>query len=45
MDIKDSIDLNKLSNNFDVAVIGGGIVGAGIIRDLALHGIKVFFIY
>ena len=44
MDIKDSIDLNKLSNNFDVAVIGGGIVGAGIIRDLALHGINAILI-
>ncbi len=26
---------------YDVVIIGGGINGAGLFRDLALHGAKV----
>lgn len=29
------------TGNFDVAIIGGGIIGAGIARDLALRGARV----
>jgi glycerol-3-phosphate dehydrogenase len=34
--------LNALSNEpFDLAIVGGGITGAGIARDAALRGLKV----
>src|SRR5690554_4942044 len=29
---------------YDVVIIGGGIVGAGILRDAALHGLKTLLI-
>lgn len=31
--------LNQLNNHIDTLIIGGGIVGAGIFRDLSLHSI------
>ncbi|MCX7915943.1 MAG: FAD-dependent oxidoreductase, partial [Verrucomicrobiae bacterium] len=35
-------DLNRLANTeFDLLVIGGGILGAGIARDAALRGLRV----
>ena len=30
--------------HFDVAVIGGGITGAGVARDAAMRGLKVALI-
>ena len=30
-----------VSSNFDCIVVGGGITGAGIVRDLSLRGLKV----
>src|SRR5687767_8696020 len=33
--------LRDLSGDFDVAIIGGGIIGAGIARDAALRGLRV----
>ena len=35
--------MNKVSN-IDVLVVGGGITGAGVFRDLALHGISSLII-
>lgn len=32
------MDQQKIKNSYDHIIIGGGIVGAGICRDLALHG-------
>lgn len=32
------------SNHFPVVIVGGGIVGAGIFRDLSLHGVKSLII-
>lgn len=32
------------SNHYPVVIVGGGIVGAGIFRDLSLHGIKSLII-
>ncbi len=32
------------SNHYPVVIVGGGIVGAGIFRDLALHGVKSLII-
>lgn len=34
----------SVSNHYQVIVVGGGIVGAGIFRDLSLHGIKTLLI-
>ena len=36
--------LDKIDDQYDVVVIGGGIVGAGIIRDLALNNVKALLI-
>ncbi|MHA1673173.1 MAG: anaerobic glycerol-3-phosphate dehydrogenase subunit A [Promethearchaeota archaeon] len=33
-----------LAQNFDVIVIGGGVVGSGIARDLSLRGLKVLIL-
>jgi glycerol-3-phosphate dehydrogenase len=30
--------------DYDVVIIGGGITGAGVIRDLALHGVKCLIV-
>lgn len=34
----------KLLNEYDLVVVGGGIVGAGVFRDAALHGLKTLMI-
>ncbi len=33
--------LNAVSSRFDLAILGGGIIGAGIARDAALRGLSV----
>lgn len=38
----DRKDLNK--QHFQIAIIGGGIVGSGLFRDQALHGLKSILI-
>ncbi len=35
---------SKLNTRYDVIIVGGGIVGAGIFRDLALHGVNTLII-
>ncbi len=37
-------ELSDATSTFDCIVIGGGIVGAGIYRDLALNGVKTLII-
>lgn len=38
-------DLNNLTKGkFDLIVIGGGIIGAGVVRDAALRGIKTLLL-
>lgn len=38
---KYGVDRKKLDNeHFQIAIIGGGIVGSGLFRDQALHGVK-----
>ena len=32
--------LSQVEENYETVVIGGGIVGAGVFRDLALNGVK-----
>lgn len=36
--------LSKIDDHYDVVIVGAGITGAGIFRDLALHGLKVLLI-
>lgn len=36
--------IQAISSNYDVVIVGGGIVGAGIFRDLSLHGIKTLLV-
>lgn len=36
--------MNKNNRHWSVVVIGGGIVGAGILRDLSLHGVDTLLI-
>lgn len=36
--------LSSIDSHFDVLIIGGGITGAGIFRDLSLHGFKTLLI-
>ena len=36
--------LKEIDREYDAIIIGGGIVGAGIFRDLSLHGIKCLLI-
>ncbi len=36
--------MSTLNNHYKVIIIGGGIVGAGIFRDLALHGIDTLLV-
>lgn len=36
--------LVSIDEEFDVLIVGGGITGAGIFRDLALHGVKTLMI-
>lgn len=42
--INDHVDLTKIDTDFDCLIIGGGIVGAGILRDLTLNGAKCLLI-
>lgn len=39
-----STNLQNIDDKFDVVIVGGGIVGAGIFRDLSLHGVKTLII-
>lgn len=39
-----STKFNSLKSNYECVIIGGGIVGAGILRDLALNGIETLLI-
>lgn len=34
----------KIATNYDVIIIGGGIVGAGVFRDLSLHNISTLLL-
>lgn len=34
----------NLKDHYDVTIVGGGIVGSGLFRDLSLHGLKVLLI-
>ena len=36
--------LPQIDDYYDVVIVGAGITGAGIFRDLALHGLKVLLI-
>src|SRR6478609_4061070 len=36
--------LADVTPDFDVAIVGGGIVGAGIARDAALRGLRVLIV-
>lgn len=36
--------LSQIKSHYEVLIVGGGIVGAGIFRDLALHGIEALLI-
>ena len=36
--------IHSLKDHYDVAVVGGGVVGAGIFRDLSLHGLNSLLI-
>ena len=36
--------IDTLHDEYDVLIVGGGIVGAGIFRDLSLHGVKCLII-
>ncbi|MDC0254633.1 FAD-dependent oxidoreductase [Bacteriovoracales bacterium] len=39
-----SSPLDELEDDYDTLIVGGGIVGAGIFRDLSLHGVKCLLI-
>ena len=41
---KNSTSLKNIPETFDTIIVGGGIVGAGIFRDLSLHGIKTLIV-
>jgi len=36
--------MEKLKNEYDVIIIGGGITGAGILRDCAMRGLKTLLL-
>lgn len=36
--------LKKLNAQYDVLIVGGGIVGAGLFRDLAMHGLRCLLV-
>lgn len=38
------MDKQKIKSHYDILIVGGGIVGAGIVRDLALHNQDVLLI-
>ncbi|MEM5470424.1 glycerol-3-phosphate dehydrogenase/oxidase [Hoeflea sp. AS60] len=40
----DSIDQVRQNGNFDVVVVGGGINGIGVFRELALQGLRVLLV-
>lgn len=42
--INDHVDLEKIDIHYDCLIVGGGIVGAGILRDLSLNGAKCLLI-
>ena len=37
-------EFHKIKNHYNTLIVGGGIVGAGLLRDLALHGIDCLLI-
>jgi glycerol-3-phosphate dehydrogenase len=39
-----SFDALSQDENFDVVVVGGGINGIGVYRDLALQGLRVLLV-
>ncbi|MCO4793023.1 MAG: glycerol-3-phosphate dehydrogenase/oxidase [Bacteriovoracaceae bacterium] len=42
--MKSDSPLSKANDHYDVVIVGAGITGAGIFRDLALHGLKVLLV-
>jgi glycerol-3-phosphate dehydrogenase len=44
LDLSSDSKLPHIDDHYDVVIVGAGITGAGIFRDLALHGLKVLFI-
>ncbi len=41
---KTGFDSLETTNEFDVVVIGGGINGMSVFRELAVHGVKVVMV-
>ena len=37
-------DLQKGENTWDMVIVGGGIIGAGILREAARRGLKVLLV-
>ncbi|TNF04133.1 MAG: glycerol-3-phosphate dehydrogenase/oxidase [Deltaproteobacteria bacterium] len=44
LELKSESRLPQINDHYDVVIVGAGITGAGIFRDLALHGLKVLII-
>lgn len=38
------MDRKQINSHYDVVIIGGGITGAGILRDLAIHNVKTLLL-